>query len=143
MQSSYNLFCRNWRVHMKFLKVFLQILILYSFFLVGDWLHDFFHLPLPGSIIGLLLLWASLLLNVFHLRWIESGSHFLLSYLPLYLIPATVGAMNYGHIFVGKGFILILLMIVSTLITMGISGYTSQIIARQSTKRKERTSCKL
>ena len=128
---------------MNYMKTFLQVLLLYSFFLAGDWLHDFFHLPLPGSIIGLLLLWASLLLKVLPLSWIDSGAHFLLSYLPLYFVPATVGAMNYGHVFEGKGMLLILITIISTFLTIIISGHISQYFARRFEKRKEQLPCKL
>jgi holin-like protein len=123
---------------MKFLIIFLQVLILYGIFLLGEFLQRFFDLPLPGSIIGLLVLWLALLLKIFPLKWIESGSYFLLSYLPLYFIPATVGVMEYGHVFLGKGFLLIPITIISTFLTLWLSGVTSQYIA----KRKERVSCK-
>lgn len=126
---------------MKYVKIVLQILVLYGFVFVGNWLQELLHLPLPGSIIGLLLLLASLSLNVFQLEWIESGSYFLLSYLPLYFIPATVGVMNYGHVFAGKGFLLIPITMISTFLTMWISSYFSQFLAKKSAK-KEGVACK-
>lgn len=126
---------------MRYIKIVLQIIVLYGFVLLGNWLRDLLHLPLSGSIIGLLVLLAVLSLKVFRLEWIESGSNFLLSYLPLYFIPATVGVMNYGHIFTGKGFLLIPITIISTFLTMGISSYISQFLANKS-KKKEGISCK-
>ncbi len=122
---------------MKYIKIVLQVLVLYGFVLVGGWLQNYFHIPLPGSIIGLLLLWAALSLNIIRLEWIEKGSYFLLSFIPLFLLPATVGGMDYGHIFTGKGFLLIPITMMSTFLTMWISGYTSQFIARKSAKREE------
>lgn len=127
---------------MKYIQMGMQIIIVFGFFFLGDWLHLYFNLPLPGSIIGLLLLLAVLSLKIVSLSWIESGTHFLLSYLPLFLIPATVGAINYGHVFVGKGLFLILIVMISTLITMAVSGHTSQFIAKKSDRRKEKSSCK-
>ena len=126
---------------MGYIKIVLQIIVLYGFVLLGNWLRDLLHLPLSGSIIGLLVLLAVLSLKLFRLEWIESGSNFLLSYLPLYFIPATVGVMNYGHIFTGKGFLLIPITIISTFLTMGISSYISQFLANKSVK-KEGISCK-
>lgn len=76
---------------MKYIKIVLQVLLLYGLVLVGGWLRNFFHIPLPGSIIGLLLLWAALSLKIIRLQWIEKGSYFLLSFIPLFLLPATVG----------------------------------------------------
>lgn len=126
---------------LKYIKIVLQIIVLYAFVLIGNWFQDILHLPLPASIIGLLVLLAALSLNIFRLEWIESGSYFLLSYLPLYFIPATVGVMNYGYVFAGKGFLLIPITIISTFLTMWISSIISQFIANKSAK-KEGISCK-
>lgn len=126
---------------MKYIKIVLQVLLLYGFVLVGGWLQSFLHVPLPGSIIGLLLLWVALSLKIIRLEWIETGSYFLLSFIPLFLLPATVGGMDYGHIFTGKGFLLIPITMISTFLTMWISGYTSQFIARKSAKGEGEVSC--
>lgn len=122
---------------MKFLTIFLQLVIVYGFFLLGDWLRELFNVPLPASIIGFLLLFAALMLKFFPLRWIESGATFLLAFLPLYFIPATVGAIEYGDVFTGKGIFLIAILIFSTLLTMAVSALTSQYMARHSAERKE------
>ncbi|WP_342504663.1 CidA/LrgA family holin-like protein [Sporosarcina sp. FSL K6-2383] len=126
---------------MKYIKIIVQVFLLYGFVLIGNWLQSIFHIPLPGSIIGLLLLWLALSLKIVRLQWIETGSYFLLSFIPLFLLPATIGAMDYGHIFVGKGFLLIPITMISTFLTMWISGYTSQLIARKSAKRKGEVPC--
>jgi holin-like protein len=127
---------------MKYIKIVSQILILYGFVLIGNWLRDFLHLPLSGSIIGLLLLLAALSLKIYKLEWIESGAYFLLAYLPLYFIPATVGVMNYWHVFAGIGFLLIPITMGSTLLAMWVSSTTSQSLERKSAKRKEQVPCK-
>lgn len=126
---------------MKYVKISAQVLVLYGFMLVGGWLRNFFQIPLPGSIIGLLLLWAAMSLKIIRLEWIEKGSYFLLSFIPLFLLPATVGGMDYGHIFTGKGFLLIPITMISTFLTMWISGYTTQFIARKSAERKGEVPC--
>lgn len=123
----------------KYVTIIFHVVLLYGFSLVGEWLQHLLHIPLPGSIIGLLLLWAALSLKLFRLQWIESGAYFLLAYLPLYLIPATVGVMNYGHVFVGKGFLLIPITMISTFVTMWLASWASQWTARKSAERKEQT----
>lgn len=119
---------------MKFLITFVQILVLYAFYMAGEWLRGTFHLPLPGSIIGFLLLFSALLLKVYPLQWIESGARFLLAFLSLYFIPATVGVMQYGDIFTGKGLLLIVIAIFSTLLTLAVSALLSQWTAQQGNK---------
>lgn len=134
--------CKGASQILKYVKIMLQILLLYVFVLAGNWVQLYFHLPLPGSIIGLLLLLAALSLKIVKLNWVESGAYFLLSFLPLYFIPATVGVIDYGYIFTGKGLLLIPLVMASTFLTMWVSGYISQRIARKNAERKERISCK-
>lgn len=124
---------------MKFITLFLQLVLIYGFYLLGQWLREFFNLPLPGSIIGFLLLFAALIFKIYPIRWIESGASSLLAFLPLYFIPATVGVVDYRHIFTGKGIWLIAILIASTLLTMAISGYASQFMAGLSAKRKEQS----
>lgn len=122
---------------MKFAIIFIQIAVLYGIYLLGEGIRNLFDLPLPGSIIGFLLLFASLMLKIYPLRWIESGAHFLLAFLSLYFIPATVGAMEYGSLFTGKGIWLIAIVFASTLITMAAAGLFSQWAARFGTGRRE------
>ncbi|MBW7475839.1 CidA/LrgA family holin-like protein [Paenibacillus oenotherae] len=122
---------------MKIITIIVQIGILYLFYLAGEWVQELLSLTLPGSILGLLLLWAALLCKLLPAKWIDSGANFIQSYLPLIFIPATIGIMNYFNIFAGKGMLLILVVIASTLITMVAAGYTSQFIVRLAGKGKE------
>lgn len=121
---------------MKFAIIFIQIIVLYGIYLIGEEIRTLFRLPLPGSIIGFLLLFAALMLKIYPLRWIESGAHFLLAFLSLYFIPATVGAMEYGEVFTGKGVWLVAIVLVSTLITMAVSGLLSQWAGRSADQRR-------
>jgi holin-like protein len=116
---------------MKFFLILFQILVLYGFYSLGEWLHVSLGLPLPGSIIGFLILFAALILNIYPVRWIESGAHFLLAFLSLYFIPATVGVIGYGDVLSGRGLWLIVIVILSTLATMAVSGFLSQWASRR------------
>ncbi|MBD7908053.1 CidA/LrgA family protein [Sporosarcina gallistercoris] len=123
-----------------FIKL-VQVAFLYGFYLVGSWLQTVLHLPLPGSIIGLLLVWGALSTKLLSLNWIESGAYTLLSVLPIFFIPATVAIMNYGHFFAGKGSLLIPITIISTFLTMGIASFVSQSVAKRNGKRKAGSEC--
>jgi holin-like protein len=127
---------------MKAIKIIAQIALLFVFYFIGERLRDALHLSIPGSIIGLLLLLAVLSLKILPVQWIEEGSGILLKYLPFLLIPATVGVMNFTSIFQGKEALLIIITIISTLITMIISGHASQFLARYFQKKKEDESWK-
>ncbi|RAZ67697.1 CidA/LrgA family protein [Planococcus maitriensis] len=122
---------------MKIIRIVLQLLVLYGFLLIGEAIQALLNLPMPGSIIGFLLLFSALLLKIYPLEWIDAGATFLLSFLSLYFIPATVGVVDYGPLFSGKGVLLLPIVVISTLMTMGAAGLASQHIANRSTVHKE------
>ncbi|EGQ27639.1 murein hydrolase LrgA [Sporosarcina newyorkensis 2681] len=119
---------------MKIVKTLIQVVFLYLFFMLGNFLRQWLSIPLPGSIIGLLILWGLLSFRIIPLNWVEKGAYVFLSTLPLYLIPATVGVMNYGHVFRGKGVLLVVITIVSTFITMAVASLVSQSMAKRNEK---------
>lgn len=126
---------------MKYLQIILQIGILIAFFYLGEGLRLLLHLPVPGSIVGMLLLWLALMLKWIPVHWIAPGATFIQRYMPFIFIPATVGVMQFGATFAGKGILLVACIIVSTLITMVVSSLTSQGLAkRQATVEKKEAS---
>ncbi|HDR3889659.1 MULTISPECIES: CidA/LrgA family holin-like protein [Bacillus] len=113
---------------MKFLKLLLQVGVLYMFSLVGVWIQEVFHLSMPGSLIGMLILFLLLSTRILPLKWFEIGAEKLIVFLPLFLIPSTTGLMEYGSFLLSKGSIMFFLVVVSTLVTLIISGYVSQLL---------------
>ncbi|WP_439873885.1 CidA/LrgA family holin-like protein [Bacillus mycoides] len=113
---------------MKFLTLLLQVGVLYMFSLVGVWIQEVFHLSMPGSLIGMLILFLLLCTRSVPLKWFEIGAEKLIVFLPLFLIPSTTGLMEYGSFLLSKGSIMFFLVVVSTLVTLIISGYVSQLL---------------
>lgn len=62
---------------------------------LGEALAGGLHLPIPGSVLGMLLLWALLSAGLFKLQWFEPAADHLLGVLGLLFVPATVGFMEY------------------------------------------------
>ncbi|WP_082232175.1 CidA/LrgA family protein [Halobacillus massiliensis] len=119
---------------MKIIRIVLQISIFYLFYLIGEGLGELLNLPIPGSIIGLILLFCCLSFNLFSVRWIEEGSIFMLSFLPLFFIPATVGVMKYPSFLSLNGIFLVIIVSVSTLLTMAAAGKVSEIFSKKGEK---------
>ncbi|WP_188631941.1 CidA/LrgA family protein [Lentibacillus kapialis] len=126
---------------MKIITIVIQIGFLYVFYFAGSLLQNLMDLPIPGSIVGLLLLFASLLLKICPIQWVEKGSVFLLKYLPLLFVPATAGVMKYFDLFGGYTVWLFVVTIISTLLVMIFAGHTSRLLARYGGKRKEKAEC--
>lgn len=107
---------------MKYLLIVVQIFVLYAFCWIGTMLVTWLHIPLPGSIIGLLLLLGCLLSGIVPAKFVKEGAGFLLPILTLLFIPATVGIMNYPQLLSGYGVVLVIIVTVSTLITFIVTG---------------------
>lgn len=106
----------------------LQVGVLYVFSLAGEWIQKIFHLSMPGSLIGMLILFIFLYTRILPLKWFELGAEKLIVFLPLFLIPSTTGLIEYGSFLFSKGSIIFLTVVVSTLVTLIISGYVSQLL---------------
>ena len=117
--------------------IIIHIIILYAFSLLGTWIKDLFNLSVPGSVVGLLLLFILLISNIIKLEWIELGSRFLISNLVFFFIPATVGVMNYFDLFKGKGILLVVVVLISTILVMASSGLVSQFLAKDKVGAKK------
>ncbi len=115
----------------------LQIIVLFLFSYVGDLISSLFKLPIPGSIVGLLLLFLCLYFKIIPETFVKDGAGFILIMLPLFFIPATVGIIQYPNFLSGKGVILIGIVMISTFLTMIISGYSSQFIEKKMKEREE------
>lgn len=106
---------------MNFFKIILQLAFLYAFYLLGVFIQTIGHLSVPGSMIGMLLLFGALQFNVVKREYFSLAGSVLLKQLPLFLIPATVGVIDYLDLFKGVGIITIGITLLSTVIVMIIS----------------------
>lgn len=121
----------------KYIIVVLQvgILTLYSF--LGTLISEGLHLKIPGSMIGLLLLFLSLCFKILPVKLIQAGAGFLLSLLALFFIPATVGVMNYPELASFHGLLLLLSVILSTLFTLIVSAKVCESIEDKKVEKEE------
>lgn len=82
-----------------------------GYILVG-WLH----LPVPGNMMGMLLLFILLATGIIRLEWIERASSFLIRHLAFFFIPVAVGLMEFGPLFLKNGPAIIGTVVVSTIV---------------------------
>ncbi|WP_340082240.1 CidA/LrgA family protein [Terribacillus sp. FSL K6-0262] len=123
------------------IRIILQITILSVFSILGTVLHSLLHIPLPGSIIGLILLLFCLSYKIVPVSIISDGAGFLLAIFPLLFIPAMVGVMDYPSFFSIHGAILTIVVVLSNIITIISAGIVSQFMENKINKGKKRESC--
>lgn len=76
------------------------------------------HLPVPGCVVGLVLLLVLLFCGGVTPRWVKAGADWLLSDMLLFFIPAAVAAVQYGGLFRADGWRLALVVAGGTLMVM-------------------------
>lgn len=115
------------------MKIFQQLSIIIAINLIGEALSHFLRLPVPGSIIGMLLLLICLLTGIVKPKQIKEVAEFLLGYMGFFFIPVGVAIMAvYSYL---KGYYVesIIVILISTLCVMGVTAVVTEFIA----KRKE------
>ncbi|MEK4244920.1 CidA/LrgA family protein [Psychrobacillus sp. FSL K6-2684] len=112
----------------KIIQIIFQVIILYLFFLLGSFTVGLLPFSFPGSIAGLLILLACLLLKIVPVNYIKDGAGFLLAFLALLFVPATVGIMDYPQLFSVTGVLIVLALIISTMVTIVLTGKICQYI---------------
>lgn len=80
------------------MKLYVQLMIILWFSLLGETLSNLLHLPVPGSIIGLFCLFLALQFKWLRLRHVNDVGHFLLGNMTILFLPAAVGIMDKFHV---------------------------------------------
>ncbi|KUP06743.1 LrgA [Bacillus coahuilensis p1.1.43] len=122
----------------KILLVLIQLLILCFIFEMGTWITYSYHLAIPGNVVGLVILFMLLWSGIVKLHWIEEASRLLLKHLAFFFVPISVGLITLGHIIQSKGIILFLIITISTIMGLVVTGITSQkMIIKKDLKTNE------
>lgn len=121
---------------MTAVRIVVHILFLYGILFIGDFIQEILKIPIPGSVIGMLLFFLLLKSGIVKLAWIQEGTSLLLRHLTLFFIPVTVGFIEYLELFSGRGLLLLLTAVISTALVMGISGLVSDRLARRREERE-------
>lgn len=117
------------------------ITLLLAYQLVGEMIVLFFNWPIPGPVIGMFLLFISLLFRAgWAARWIEPSQHFL-RYLSLFFVPAGVGVMLHltrvGEQWLAIGVALLISTIVSLVVTAAVMLLMMRLHARMAGKKHD------
>ena len=121
----------------KLLNITLQIAFLYVLSLLGGIIVEFLHVPLPGSIIGLIILLLLLHMKIVKKEYVADGAGFLLPILTLLFIPATVGVVNYPELLPWLGVSLLIITIISTIFSLGVTAKFAQKLEQTERQKEE------
>lgn len=129
---------RSWPV-LYFQNMILQFGILLAFLSVGEFIVHTTGLPIPSSIIGMLLLTASLQCGVIKLRQVERLSSFLVHNLGFFFVPAGVGLINSLDILSAQWLPIVGASVGSTVIIIAVTGWVYQLVRNAITRHNPKT----
>lgn len=112
------------------LKTLGQIFLLLLIYFVGTWTVEILHLPLPGSVLGMLLLFTLLSAGIIKEQWLSLGANPLLKHLSFFFIPIAVGLMDWGELFTQKGHLLFLPLVISAFVALLATGGIVQFLIK-------------
>lgn len=119
---------------MKYIRQFLIILLI-SF--LGEVLKIVLPLPVPASIYGLILMLAALELKLIKLDSVKETGKFMIEIMPMMFIPAGVGLLEAWGKLSPVVLPVVLIVVVSTVLVMGVSGRVTQFVIRMGKRRKD------
>ncbi len=119
---------------MKYIRQFAIILTI-SF--IGEGCHFFIPLPIPASIYGLLILLFALRAGIVRVESVQDVGRFLVEIMPLMFIPAAVGLMETWPLLEPVFVPFLVILVVSTILVMAVTGWCTQGILRLEEKKKK------
>ena len=115
------------------------IITLVALQLLGETISFYFDIPIPGAIIGMVLLLGYLMLRGYVSRPLAETSGKLFPYLPLLLIPASVGVIQYGTLLEKEGIAVLAALVISLVISFIATPFIFRFLSTALKRQPERT----
>lgn len=107
----------------QYLRAFVLI---YACLYVGIFVSSLLPIAIPGSIIGMLVMFTLLALQILPAQWVKPSCHLLIRYMALLFVPIGVGVMQYYDLLKAQFGPIVISCLVSTLAIMVVVGWSSQ-----------------
>ena len=119
------------------MKLFREAIIIFGIYLLGVLITDITGVPIPGNVIGMVILFLLLYLKVIKVEQISTISNFFLEHVAFFFIPAGVGLISSFSVIKNIWLQLLIVCFVTTAITMICTGLVVQKIANKKEGDKD------
>lgn len=116
------------------MQVFKQLLVILSAYFLGMIVQIIFHLPLPGTVLGLIFLFIGLYTKLIKPEMINEVCDFLTSNMAFLFIPAGVGLITSFHFIQDKIIQFVIILMLTTIIVWFVTAYTVKILRKVMNK---------
>lgn len=125
----------------KTYNFFHQAIVISVILLISKIIESFMPIPMPASVIGLVLLFICLCTGIVKLGQVERVGTALTDNIGLLFVPAGISVVKSLGLISEHPFLIIGLIFISTLLLLLCTGFFSQLIV-MTTERKEKSSVK-
>lgn len=108
----------------------LQFGIIFLFLAAGEFIVWATGIPVPSSIIGMILLASSLKAGIVKIRHVERLSNFLVHNLGFFFVPAGVGLMNCLGLIADEWLPIVGAAVGSTVVIIAVTGWTHRLVRK-------------
>lgn len=113
-------------------SIFQQALTIAVILLISKIIESFMPIPMPASVIGLVLLFIALCTGIVKLGQVETVGTALTNNIGFLFVPAGISVINSLPILKQSPILIILLIIISTLLLLICTGFASQLLVTKS-----------
>ncbi|GGP27357.1 CidA/LrgA family protein [Silvimonas amylolytica] len=121
-------------------NVIVQVLALSALWLLAAWMQTRWHVPMPASLLGLLLLTGLLFTGVVKTGWIRQGANWLLSEMLLFFVPAVLAVVNHPELLHSQGWRVCTVIGLSTVAVMVVTAFVVDVVYKFELKLARRRS---
>lgn len=112
-----------------------QIAVIFFFLALGELTVWLTGVPVPSSIIGMLLLAVSISSGVLDIRRVDRAAQFLVANLGFFFVPAGVGLINCFGLISEQWVQIVGTTVLSTMVVIACTGWTHQAVRRFMARR--------
>ena len=112
------------------MKIFKQLLILFSVCLLSNYLVTLLPFPFPGSVLGMLLLLGLFLTNVIKPESLKEVAEFLLGNMAFFFLPAGVNILANYSVVQAYIFPIVIICVLSTILTFVATSVTVLLVMK-------------
>jgi len=112
----------------KLLRQFGTIIIICF---VGEFINKLLNIPIPGNVIGMIILLLLLSRGIIKLEEIDEIAGFLLDHLAFFFIPAGVNLLTNLDMMKGQWLAIMTVILLTTILVMIVTGLTIQTLQRR------------
>lgn len=118
------------------IKLILQLALIMLITFIGTEVQKLLHIPLAGSIVGLMLFFLLLQFKIIPESWINVGADFLLKTMVFFFIPSVVGIMDVASNITLNYILFFIVIIIGTCLVALSSGYIAEKMLEKDDTRK-------